>query len=109
MFKSFCGKPHWALGSQASYRTDNLDRARASLPNTLPSRGIGFDNTTKHIVVDLIPAFNGGSISPNYYGFVTGGVTPVALFADNVVSAYDQNVQVHLEKHSIATNVDSRP
>ena len=85
---------------------DNLTRARASLPHNLPSDGAGFNQTTKHILDDLVPAFNGGSISPNYYGFVTGGVTPAALFADNVVSAYDQNVQVHLEKHSIVTDIE---
>lgn len=84
----------------------NLEHARTSLPHTLPPDGVGYDQTIKHIIDDLVPAFNGSSLSPNYYGFVTGGVTPAALFADNVVSEFDQNVQVHLKDHSIATDVE---
>ncbi|KAH8427579.1 pyridoxal phosphate-dependent decarboxylase family protein [Aspergillus melleus] len=84
-----------------------LSRARESLPRSLPADGIGFDSAKRHILDDIVPAFNGSSISPNYYGFVTGGTTPAALFADNVVSVYDQNVQVHLSEHSIATDVES--
>ncbi|KAL5358702.1 pyridoxal phosphate-dependent transferase [Aspergillus floccosus] len=86
---------------------ESLARARASLPDRLAEDGVGFEASKNHILADLVPAFNGSSISPNYYGFVTGGVTPAALFADNVVSAYDQNVQVHLPEHSIATDVES--
>ncbi|KAF5863716.1 hypothetical protein ETB97_009503 [Aspergillus alliaceus] len=85
----------------------HLAQARASLPPSLTNEGIGFETTKEHIISDIVPAFNGSSISPNYYGFVTGGVTPAALFADNIVSAYDQNVQVHLSGHSIATDVES--
>ncbi|PYI18461.1 PLP-dependent transferase [Aspergillus violaceofuscus CBS 115571] len=83
-----------------------LARARESLPKTLSDQGLGFDRATQHILNDMVPAFNRSSISPNYYGFVTGGITPAALFADNLVSAYDQNVQVHLTEHSIATDVE---
>ncbi|RJE27508.1 Tyrosine decarboxylase [Aspergillus sclerotialis] len=86
--------------------TANLTKARSSLPEKLPDNGLGLSSTQNHILDDIVPAFNGGSISPNYYGFVTGGVTPAALFADNVVSAYDQNIQVHLENHSIVTDVE---
>lgn len=86
--------------------TTNLTKARSSLPEKLPDKGLGLSSTQNHILDDIVPGFNGGSISPNYYGFVTGGVTPAALFADNVVSAYDQNVQVHLETHSIVTDVE---
>ena len=85
---------------------DSLARARASLPTTLPATGTSLEAVQRHILDDIVPAFNGGSISPNYYGFVTGGATPAALFADNVVSAYDQNVQVHLTNHSIVTDVE---
>ncbi|PYH91972.1 PLP-dependent transferase [Aspergillus ellipticus CBS 707.79] len=84
----------------------DLSRARASLPKSLTENGAGFENTTQHILNDLVPAFNRSSISPNYYGFITGGITPAALFADNLVSAYDQNVQVHMTEHSISTDVE---
>jgi glutamate/tyrosine decarboxylase-like PLP-dependent enzyme len=84
----------------------NLARARASLPATLPNTGSSLESVQRHIVDDIVPAFNGASISSNYYGFITGGTTPAALFADNVVSAYDQNVQVHLANHSIVTDVE---
>ncbi|KAJ5495852.1 hypothetical protein N7539_000968 [Penicillium diatomitis] len=85
---------------------ESLARARASLPRSLPDSGINLEDVQQHILNEIVPAFNGGSISPNYYGFITGGVTPAALFADNVVSAYDQNVQVHLTNHSIVTDVE---
>lgn len=94
----------WESGVLPS--AENLARARASLPDSLPNSGASLDSVQKHILDDIVPAFNGGSISPNYYGFITGGVTPAALFADNVVSAYDQNVQVHLSNHSIVTDVE---
>lgn len=85
-----------------------LARARQSLAQALPDKGIGFESSRKHILEELAPALNGSSISPNYYGFVTGGVTPAALFADNIVSAYDQNVHAHLPRHSIVTDVEFR-
>ncbi|KAF4216236.1 hypothetical protein CNMCM8980_006600 [Aspergillus fumigatiaffinis] len=87
-------------------RANDLARARASLPKSLANAGMGYEAAKQHILDDIIPGLNGSSISPNYYGFVTGGVTPAALFADNVVSAYDQNVQVHLPEHSVATDVE---
>ncbi|KAL1847921.1 hypothetical protein Plec18167_004885 [Paecilomyces lecythidis] len=94
----------WESGVLPS--ADSLDRARKSLKTFLGEDGIGLGETQSHILEDIVPGFNGGSISPNYYGFVTGGATPAALFADNVVSAYDQNVQVHLPNHSIVTDVE---
>ncbi|KAL4932622.1 pyridoxal phosphate-dependent decarboxylase family protein [Aspergillus undulatus] len=84
----------------------SLTRARASLPQSLDRNGIGYAETRRHVLEDLVPAFNKSSISPLYYGFVTGGITPAALFADGIVSAYDQNVQVHLTEHTIATDVE---
>ncbi|KAL4895099.1 pyridoxal phosphate-dependent transferase [Aspergillus ambiguus] len=95
----------WKSGILPS--AESLARARASLPAHLSQEGIGFEASKNHVLTDIVPAFNGSSICPNYYGFITGGVTPAALFADNVVSTYDQNVQVHLPEHSISTDVES--
>jgi glutamate/tyrosine decarboxylase-like PLP-dependent enzyme len=85
-----------------------LEKARCSLPKSLPSDGIGLDKVQKHIQEDLVPGFNRVNKSPNYYGFVTGGTTPAALLADKIVSENDQCVQVHLPNDTIATEVEDR-
>jgi glutamate/tyrosine decarboxylase-like PLP-dependent enzyme len=95
--------PNDALPSQAA-----LDRAAASLPKSLPATGLGEEVVEKHLLIDLVPGFNGPKTSANYYGFVTGGVLPVAEFADHLVTAFDQNVQVHLPDQSISTVVEDR-
>lgn len=101
-----------AVGSQIPDRVlptvKDLEHSRSSLIDSLPSTGIGLAKTKAHLLEDIVPGLNAGSISPNYYGFVTGGATPAAVFADNVVSAYDQNVQVHIQEHSVATDVEDR-
>lgn len=83
-----------------------IEASRESIHRSLPVQGLGLEATRTHILRDIVPGLNANSLSPNYYGFVTGGVTPAALFADQVVSTYDQNVQVHLSEHSICTDVE---
>ncbi|KAF2870934.1 pyridoxal-dependent decarboxylase [Massariosphaeria phaeospora] len=85
-----------------------VTHARAKLQQHLSSSGLGLEETLKHIREDLVPGFNASSRSPNYYGFITGGSTPAASLADNLVTAYDQNVQVHLPQETIATNLEDR-
>lgn len=85
-----------------------LQHARSSLIPVISKEGLGLSNTVKHLKEDIVPALNLASQSPNYYGFITGGVTPVAALADNIVTAYDQNVQVHLPEETIATEVEDR-
>jgi glutamate/tyrosine decarboxylase-like PLP-dependent enzyme len=85
-----------------------LNDARSKLQCQLFEQGVGFEESIRHLQEDLAPAFNSSSRSPNYYGFVTGGTTPAALLADNLVTAYDQNVQVHLPNETIATDVEDR-
>jgi glutamate/tyrosine decarboxylase-like PLP-dependent enzyme len=82
--------------------------AASSLHGSLPSHGLGSAVTLRHLLRDITPGFNGPKTSANYYGFVTGGVLPVAEAADRVVSAWDQNVQVHLPEQSVATVVEAR-
>lgn len=80
-------------------------QARKSLPKTLEVEGN--NGWAEHLTSDIAPALNAGSLSPNYYGFVTGGCTIPALFGDMIASVYDQNVSVHLPNQTIATDVEA--
>lgn len=86
-----------------------LRAAEASLPNPENPEyltGQDAERVCQHIAQDIVPALNGQGTSARYYGFVTGGVLPIAEWADNVVSRLDQNVQVHLPDQSVATAVE---
>jgi glutamate/tyrosine decarboxylase-like PLP-dependent enzyme len=88
---------------------DKLSRARASLPDATGKSylsGIGKEATFNHLMDDIVPALNGENRSGRYWGFVTGSTLPIAEVADNIVSAYDQNVQVHLPNQTISTEVE---
>ncbi|MCJ1474085.1 hypothetical protein MMC13_002743 [Lambiella insularis] len=100
------------LSSSLSHPTlpsqDSLAKSSASLLTRLPLTGYGLDFTINHLLESVAPALNGSSLSSNYYGFVTGGATPAARLADNLVTLYDQNAAVHLPNESIATVVEDR-
>ena len=85
-----------------------ITQANASLPKALPVTGFGEEATEAHLLNDITPGFNGSKTGSNYYGFVTGGVFPIAEVADNIVTAFDQNVQVHLPDQSISTTVEDK-
>ncbi|KAF2767876.1 pyridoxal-dependent decarboxylase [Teratosphaeria nubilosa] len=76
------------------------------LPKHLPAVGGGLESVKTHLRNDILPALNRASQSPHYYGFVTGGATPAARFADNLVTETDQNVQVHLPHDTICTTLE---
>ncbi|OAQ62029.1 tyrosine decarboxylase [Pochonia chlamydosporia 170] len=88
---------------------ESLLAAEASLPNPQSAtylQGQSSSSTAAHIIRDIVPALTGQAHSSRYYGFVTGGVLPIAEWADNVVSHTDQNVQVHLPGQTVATAVE---
>ncbi|KAF2239443.1 PLP-dependent transferase [Viridothelium virens] len=81
-----------------------IRHARGTLYNSLEP--LGEDEAIRHIRKDIIPGLNFSSRSSNYYGFVTGGVTPAAYQADQIVTECDQNLSVHLPNESIATEIE---
>lgn len=83
-----------------------LQAGRDSLATGLQDVGRGKDDTVNHLLTDIVPALNNASLSSRYFGFVIGGVLPVAEAADNIVSALDQNVHVHLPDDTICTDVE---
>ena len=96
-------------GPQTTLPTaQSLQKATQTIIQTLPTTGLGLETTAAHLLQDITPGLNGSSLSPNYYGFVTGGHTPISLFADHIVSVWDQNVQVHLPHETLATVVEDR-
>lgn len=86
----------------------SIQAAIASLPTTLPNEGLGEEVTETHLLSDITPGLNGPKTSSTYYGFVTGGVLPIAEAADNIVTAFDQSVQMHLPDQSMSTFVEDR-
>lgn len=87
----------------------SLEAARSSLPSPSSAdylAGQPQEATASHIANDIVPALSGQNQSARYMGFVTGGVLPLAEWADNVAARYDQNVQVHLPAQTVATDVE---
>ncbi|XPF94062.1 pyridoxal phosphate-dependent decarboxylase family protein [Colwellia sp. RE-S-Sl-9] len=59
--------------------------------SSLSKNGRSLKETLSHIDTNLIPHLS-ASRGPRYWGFVTGGATPIATLADWLVSTFDQNV-----------------
>ncbi len=85
-----------------------IEHSRARLHQAIPQHGLGIEATTDHLLQDIAPALNASSLTANYYGFVTGGITPAARVAETLVSTYDQNAALHLPDQTIASNVEDK-
>lgn len=66
-------------------------------------QGVGAEMSLLQFIDEIGSRMN-GSTGPNYYGFVTGGVTPAALLGDWLVALFDQNVMG--SKETIAPEVE---
>lgn len=69
----------------------------------LPSDGKNFSDVINELRSNVIPNLS-GSRGGRYWGFVTGGATPIATFADWLVSTFDQNVSKGGD--SVATEIE---
>jgi len=69
----------------------------------LPETGVGAQRAIAQFWQDYAQGFS-ASAGPRYFAFVTGGATPAALAADWLVSAIDQNTQLHFD--SVASAIE---
>lgn len=84
-----------------------IESAASKILEGVQDRGRGESFAVANLI-DISAGLNNASRSPNYYGFVIGGANPIASVADTVVSAYDQNVMVHLPTDTVSTTVEAR-
>ncbi len=70
---------------------------------SLSPQGLDLDGALSTLRETVIPNLS-ASAGPRYWGFVTGGATPVATLGDWLVGTFDQNLSKGSD--SIATNVE---
>ena len=66
-----------------------LDAALKTIP--LSDTGVSLADCISQLEAEIIPQLS-AQRGPRYWGFVTGGATPVATMADWLVSTFDQNL-----------------
>jgi glutamate/tyrosine decarboxylase-like PLP-dependent enzyme len=83
---------------RAAARYDDLARAFGGpLPDQPRDPEEVLDELVHHATPGLV-----ASAGPRYFGFVTGGAYPVAVAADWLVSAWDQNAALHIMSPAIS-------
>lgn len=95
-----------SIPAEVSPDQSTIEKARSTIKTSLSDKGIGLEQIETHLRQDITQGLSNSSKSSRYYGFVTGGATPAAQAADNIVTEFDQNVQVHLPTETIATDVE---
>ncbi|KAJ9608187.1 hypothetical protein H2200_007175 [Cladophialophora chaetospira] len=119
--QTILSSPNLAVSQHLSPPTQDVDRfpvlprkipklAPSNVEHTLasstPHKGDALLRLKSHLAANILPYLNLSSLSPNYYGFVTGGATPAALLGDLLSTIYDQNVQVHLPRETLSTTLE---
>ena len=72
-----------------------MDEIRAALGGALPEQGEDPRRVIEHLARAADPGLDRHG-RPRYFGFVIGGILPVALAADWLASAWDQNAALYV-------------
>lgn len=79
-----------SLATRPVGRPIPVDEVRSRLGGALPERGLSDEEVLERLAAGAEPALVASS-GPRFFGFVVGGTLPVALAADWLASAWDQN------------------
>jgi glutamate/tyrosine decarboxylase-like PLP-dependent enzyme len=82
------------LDGRSVASSDSLDTLRRNLSKPLPDHGVSPEQVIDDLVRDASPGLI-GSAGGRFFGWVLGGTLPVALAADWLTSAWDQNAALH--------------
>jgi glutamate/tyrosine decarboxylase-like PLP-dependent enzyme len=82
-------------------RAADVAALRAALGEPLSDEGDGDPAALRALIDGTEPGIV-ATAGPRYFGFVTGGAQPVALAADWLVSAWDQNAAMHVMTPAVA-------
>lgn len=84
--------------------SQNVGKLEVNLPPAkLTQDGMPLEKAIDYLNTNIIPQLSAARGS-RYWGFVTGGATPIATLADWLVTSFDQNVSK--EGDSVATDVE---
>ena len=89
---------------------DRHVNARAPNPTMSDAPALGDPVDPLDVIDQLAAVIEQGSVAtpgPRYFGFVTGGSYPVAVAADWMVSAWDQNAGLHVMSPAMAAIEDA--
>ncbi len=81
--------------------TTPVEMLRRRVAHPLPDEGVEASQVIRDLASDVEPGLV-ASAGPHYYGFVIGGSLPVALAADWLTSAWDQNACLYAQSPAAA-------